>query len=423
MVDGADAHATPDDLPLEACSGDRVDAAVVVVGGGVIGASIALGLARRGIDVVIVDEDPGGGASWGNAGLVVPSYSTPMSTPENLIQGLRSLGRPSAAFQLRRPLPLPLLLWLGAFALQCRPRRAQRATETLTSMAQRSRTLYDEWAADGIDVGLATTGWLWTYRSSGALESAARQFSGLDLACEKVASEDLASIEPSLGQGYVGGMWFPHESTLAPAQATRAVLAAAQSNGARWVRGKVIATHANGRRTTSVTTDQQLVTGRSFVIAAGAESAAVARLFGARVPVQPGYGWSLTIPAPREASAPALMAVDDHVVVSRTRSDLRITGGMQFGGHRSAVPPPSAVNDLRRAGTRLLPEIAELDGGVAWMGARPMTTSGLPVSRRVRGSHNVLVSAGHGPLGMTLAPVAAELLLPHVEASLSRHAS
>jgi D-amino-acid dehydrogenase len=290
-------------------------------------------------------------------------------------------------------------------------------------MAQRARTLYDEWAADGIDVGLATTGWLWTYRSSGALDSAARQFSGLDVTCERVASEELGSIEPRLGQGYVGGMWFPHESTLAPAQATRALLAAAQSNGARWVRGEVIATRTKGRRTASVMTDQHAVTGRSFVIAAGAQSRAVARLFGARVPVQPGYGWSLTFPTSREVSAPALMAVDEHVVVSRTRSDLRITGGMQFGGHRSAVPPPSVVDDLRRAGTRLLPEIAELDGGVAWMGARPMTTSGLPASRRVRGSHNVFVSAGHGPLGMTLAPVAAERLLPHIEASLREQAS
>src|ERR1044072_6654646 len=50
--------------------GDSTDA--VVVGGGVIGLSIAWRLAQRGCAVTLVDDDPAGGASRAAAGMLAP---------------------------------------------------------------------------------------------------------------------------------------------------------------------------------------------------------------------------------------------------------------------------------------------------------------------------------------------------------------
>jgi D-amino-acid dehydrogenase len=53
---------------------------VVVVGAGAVGLCCACALAERGLRVVVLERDrPGAGASWGNAGWVVPSHSVPLA--------------------------------------------------------------------------------------------------------------------------------------------------------------------------------------------------------------------------------------------------------------------------------------------------------------------------------------------------------
>jgi D-amino-acid dehydrogenase len=45
-----------------------------------------------------------------------------------------------------------------------------------------------------------------------------------------------------------------------------------------------------------------------------------------------------------------------------------------------------------------------------WVGSRPITPDGLPVIGRPSGWDNVLVGAGHGMYGLTLAPATGEAL-------------
>ena len=45
---------------------------VVVLGGGVIGLSVAWRLRQRGLSVAVVDPDPGHGTSWVAAGMLAP---------------------------------------------------------------------------------------------------------------------------------------------------------------------------------------------------------------------------------------------------------------------------------------------------------------------------------------------------------------
>jgi glycine/D-amino acid oxidase-like deaminating enzyme len=64
---------------------------IAIVGAGVIGLATALRLAAAGREVVVIDpNEPGSGASYGNAGVLAPHGCAPIGNPDTL----RQLGLP-----------------------------------------------------------------------------------------------------------------------------------------------------------------------------------------------------------------------------------------------------------------------------------------------------------------------------------------
>ncbi|MER3459960.1 MAG: FAD-dependent oxidoreductase, partial [candidate division GAL15 bacterium] len=69
---------------------DQPDA--VVIGAGTVGLSCACALAEAGLRILVLERHrPGAGASWANAGWVVPSHSVPLAEPGVVRRGLRWL--------------------------------------------------------------------------------------------------------------------------------------------------------------------------------------------------------------------------------------------------------------------------------------------------------------------------------------------
>ena len=64
---------------------------IVILGGGVIGLSVAEACARRGHRVTVIDRQPQqrDGCSFGNAGMVVPSHFIPLAAPGMVALGLK----------------------------------------------------------------------------------------------------------------------------------------------------------------------------------------------------------------------------------------------------------------------------------------------------------------------------------------------
>ncbi|MEE9517246.1 MAG: FAD-dependent oxidoreductase, partial [Candidatus Adiutricales bacterium] len=63
---------------------------ILVIGGGVIGVCSAYYLAQQGLEVKLLEAgEICAGASFGNAGLILPSHIEPLATPNALGQGLR----------------------------------------------------------------------------------------------------------------------------------------------------------------------------------------------------------------------------------------------------------------------------------------------------------------------------------------------
>jgi len=116
-----------DDLPAE------VD--VVVVGGGIVGRSVASSVARRGRGVLLLDA--GGerfGTSNGNAGHLVPSHVVPFAAPGMVRAGLTSLARRDGAFAISSQAGGAVTSWLWRFARSSTERNVERGVPALREL-------------------------------------------------------------------------------------------------------------------------------------------------------------------------------------------------------------------------------------------------------------------------------------------------
>ena len=119
------------------------DVDVLIIGAGVIGITTAHYLLDEGRSPVVIDKgDVCAGASYGNAGLIVPSHAIPLAVPGVTRQGLKWLLNPDSPFYIK-PRPDPdLVRWLWQFQKAATTTIMNRVIPTLLSLDRASMDLY-----------------------------------------------------------------------------------------------------------------------------------------------------------------------------------------------------------------------------------------------------------------------------------------
>jgi D-amino-acid dehydrogenase len=146
------------------------------------------------------------------------------------------------------------------------------------------------------------------------------------------------------------------------------------------------------------------------VIAAGAWSARVARLFGATLPIRPGKGYSIDYVPAQLAMRSVVMLSEAHCAVTPLDGATRVAGTMEFGGLDERISP-ARLRAIREAPGRYFRNWnTDAPSQAPSAGLRPMTPDGLPVIGRLRPFTSVFVASGHAMLGLTLAPRTGALL-------------
>jgi len=143
---------------------------------------------------------------------------------------------------------------------------------------------------------------------------------------------------------------------------------------------------------------------RAIVVAAGAWSPGVVRSLGLRLPIQPGKGYSLTFPRPGLAPTRALVLKEPSVCVTTWADGFRLGSTMEFSGYDARLNPVRLAA-LRRGAAEFLHDPGAGEPTESWCGWRPMTWDDLPVIGRAPRLGNVVIAAGHGMLGMSMAPI------------------
>lgn len=388
---------------------------VAVVGGGVVGVACAWALAGRGLTVAVLEKDRiGHGCSYGNAGWLTPSLSLPLAQPGMIWKSLTWLLDPESPLYIEPRLDPGLLRWLLGFLWASRSRAFWRGVPSMIELSIASVRAWEELAQrSGQSFGFERHGLLSVYETARAFERGkkmADRLAAYGIPSEIWTPDQVREREPAIVGKQVGACFFPQDGHCEPFAAVEALAAAARERGVLFYEGaELFAVDREASRVVRLRTTRGAIRLREVVLATGAESGAVGRLFGWKLPILGAKGYSLVIPRLRHHPGRSIYLTERKIAVNPHRDRLRLGGTLELVRSDLTIHRRRVRAILAGASALLdLPEplvVHEL-----WRGLRPCAPDGLPLIGRARGGSNVWLATGHQMAGLKTAPATGELL-------------
>ncbi|GII27506.1 NAD(P)/FAD-dependent oxidoreductase [Planotetraspora mira] len=355
---------------------------VAIIGGGVIGCAIAHRLGSEGRDVVLIDA----GDRLG-------------------------LGASDAA--------------MGGILTQTEP----ACLGPLSTVIKRSRDIYPEWldeltsisgaavhVLDGGDIQVALDDAAMTRLETDVLP----QWKNSPFAVVRLTAADAKELEPLLSDAVVGGFLLPEELALDPRELMVALgRTLTREGGAVRVR---LGSRATGLESTPNGVvvelgDGSRISAGTVVVAAGHHS--VRFLPELREHLFPIKGEAFDMRPPGATTYPLRHHVFTEIIEDGyegypylvPRHDGRVAVGVTYEPRvGDAEVTDRARDEIMRGVAALMPAAANWPIEKRWAGLRPGSTDHMPIIGFVDAHERVLAATGHSGLGVTLAPVTAEMV-------------
>jgi D-hydroxyproline dehydrogenase len=386
-------------------------ATIAVIGAGAIGTAAACVLAREGRKVLLLDRaEPGvAGASFGNAGHIAQELVQPLPSPQLLFGFYRDLFRFGGTLDLSPRQALRMSPWIGRFAAA-----AFRRGENTGHLAPLVRAAVDAWARIVQAIGrpelLNRQGHYEIAlgpRSHARMQAHALDMARVEVKTRPLSMEQLEPLKRAANASMAAGLWFEDSANVIdPLEAVRAFAHAALQGNSTFRRLDVKALRPRGDKI-EILSEEAAIVADSVLVCAGVQSAPLLAPFGLRAPLQAVRGYHIEMLRHAPYFDAPLVYTDERVIVTPMTGRLRATSFMEFAD-ADAPPDPRKPARLRQI-LRALGFGCELQGA-SWMGSRPVLPDYLPGIGRAPGFPNLFYAIGHQHIGLTLAPITAELV-------------
>ena len=386
----------------------------IIVGAGIVGICCALSLREKGAKVRLIDrEEPGQGASFGNAGVVSPWSCVPQSLP-----GLwRSI--PKWLLDPNGPVAIPpgylpkFLPWALKFLRAGRLERVRAVANAMDALNRPNVDLYRHHLSGTGHEGLLRDSWyVHAYRKAAdadltSLAWQLREAHGAPV--EAIDGDELREIEPALSKDYEAAILIKDQArALSPGRICSVLADKFRSMGGKVHRATVHHLAPSGNGAWRLATNLGEFESPQVVLAAGAWSARLLQPLGLRVPLEAERGYHLVFQDPGVTLNHSVFEVESKFVASSMEMGLRSAGTAEFAG--LDAPP-----DYRRARIfecltkRMVPGL-NTGSASEWMGVRPSLPDSLPCIGEIPGQPNLFAAFGHSHYGLGMAPMTGRII-------------
>lgn len=353
---------------------------VLIVGGGIVGLSLARSLRHRGVDKITILEqnECGREASYAAAGMLAPQAEA-------------------------------------------------NCADDFFRFCQESRDLYPQFAEDlfsetDVDVELDRTGTLYlafTEKDAEELENRYSWQKNANLSVEKLTAKEVLEIEPNVSPDVLFGLRFPLDWQVENRKIIEALIKLlpkqkgsvqkpANLDGS--FSGKARRLLLEGDRITGVETDLGVLSASIVVIASGAWTSLIEDKFNllSDIKIKPVRGQMLAFNDNRKLFRHVIYSPRGYLV---PRKSCRILVGatvedVGFDNHTTGLGTVSLLNTA----FEIAPEFKNLSLKKTWAGLRPLAADGLPVIGVIPEIENLFIATAHYRNGILLAPKTAEIL-------------
>lgn len=353
----------------------------LIIGGGVIGLSIARALHKRGErSIIIVDKGRiGAEASWAAAGMLAPNAET-------------------------------------------------HQADSFFRFCIESNALYPSFAGEllnetGIDIELDRSGTVCLAFDEPEEQANREKFewqrnAGIEVESLSTA-EDILKLEPHVSPSVRCGVFYPNDWQVENRKLVTALRRYAELNGIRLIEDTAVSelSFESGRVLGALTANGEMAAATTIVTA----GAWTSQLWDSKLKfagqVKPVRGQMIGFQAPERLLNCVIYGPRGYIV---PRADGRLLVGatVEDAGFRKEVTA-DAVAELRAAAAQIAPVVAGFDIKEAWAGLRPCASDELPVIGRLSGVDGLMVATGHYRNGILLAPITAEIVADKIVAGIA----
>jgi len=341
---------------------------VIVVGGGLMGCSIAYRLAKDGTRVLVLERSiPGAEASSAAAGILGPTVES----------------------------------FDDALALQ---------------LGRRSRELHAELADEldelfGVDVGFRRCGVVklaFDDEELAELDAQARSLEVHGVRCDRWTPDELRREEPAANPEAVGALSVAEDAQVEPRKLLSAVALGAEREGAVFRSGSTVrAVKVEAGRVRGVELGDETLEAERLVIAAGSWTTLIAGLPFDSKTIYPVRGQMIATHSRPPIFRRVVFGAGGYVI-TRPYGQVLCGSTMEHVGFERGITFAGMANVIDKA-TRIAPGLLSAPIDDHWSSFRPGTADGLPLVGETRIA-GLFLASGHYRNGILLAPLTAELI-------------
>lgn len=340
----------------------------IIIGGGIIGCSIAYQLAKRGCRVAIIEQ---GEIAWKSSS--------------------KAAGMLGAQAEIEQDGPLLQL------ALKSRKMMKNLAIE-LEQIT-------------GIDIGYVENGMLKMALSDSEISHLENQtifHQKWDSNVMFMDRKDIHRIEPSVSNHVLAGIWIPQDGQVNASSYTKAMACAAVHYGVDILEYTIFEQlHVVAGRVTGIMTSKGIIGCSNVVFTTGAWTGILANNYGLQLDVYPIKGEAVLV-KPRKKIIERTLFSETGIYLCPKKDGHIYIGATSKVNSFSETVTAQGVHSLLHRAIEIIPAIghAEYVKGIA--GSRPQTVDGLPYMGEFPDLEGVYVAAGHYRNGILLAAVTGE---------------